>query len=84
MRAAVLGVTGYTGLVLLRLLAEHPQVDDILCVSSSQMGSPVDSIDFGLSPAIAAKLRSTGGKTIAVDEAARLASKPGIDVVFFP
>jgi N-acetyl-gamma-glutamyl-phosphate reductase len=82
MRAAVLGVTGYTGLVLLRLLAEHPQVDDIVPVSSSQPGSPVDAIDFGLSPAIASKLRSTGGKTIAVDEAARLAAKPGIDVVF--
>ncbi len=82
MRAAVLGATGYTGLVLLRLLAEHPQVDDIVPVSSSQPGSPVESIDFGLSPAIAAKLRSTGGKLVAIEEAARLASKRGIDVVF--
>jgi N-acetyl-gamma-glutamyl-phosphate reductase len=82
MRAAVLGVTGYTGLVLLRLLAEHPQVDDIVPVSSSQPGSPVDSIDFGLSPAIATKLRSTAGKLVTVEEAARLAAKPGIDVIF--
>ena len=82
MRAAVLGATGYTGLVLLRLLAEHPQVDDIVPVSSSQPGAAVDSIDFGLSPAIAAKLRSTGGKLVAIEEAARLASNPGIDVVF--
>ena len=82
MRAAVLGVTGYTGLVLLRLLAEHPQVDDIVPVSSSQPGAPADSIDFGLSPAIAAKLRSTGGKLVAVEDAARLAARPGIDVIF--
>jgi N-acetyl-gamma-glutamyl-phosphate reductase len=82
MRAAVLGATGYTGLVLLRLLAEHPQVDDIVPVSSSQPGEAVDSIDPGLSPAIATKLRSTGGKLAAVEEAARLAGKPGIDVVF--
>jgi N-acetyl-gamma-glutamyl-phosphate reductase len=82
MRAAILGATGYTGLVLLRLLAEHPQVDDIVPVSSSQPGEAVESIDPGLSPAIAAKLRSTSGKLVAVTEAARIAEKPGIDVVF--
>jgi N-acetyl-gamma-glutamyl-phosphate reductase len=82
MRAAVLGVTGYTGLVLLRLLAEHPQVDDIVPVSSSQPGASADSIDPGLSPAIAAKLCSTGGKLVGVEEAVRLASRAGIDVVF--
>ena len=82
MRAAVLGVTGYTGLVLLRLLAEHPQVHDIVPVSSSQPGEAADAIDPGLSPAIAAKLRSTGGKLVAVEEAARLAAGAGIDVVF--
>jgi N-acetyl-gamma-glutamyl-phosphate reductase len=82
MRAAILGATGYTGLVLLRLLAEHPQVDDIVPVSSSQPGSPVDAVDPGLSPAIAAKLRSTGGRLVAIADAARLAERPGIDVVF--
>ncbi len=59
MRAAVLGATGYTGLVLLRLLADHPDVDDIVPVSSSQPGERLDAVDPGLSPAIAAKLVST-------------------------
>lgn len=82
MRAAVLGATGYTGLVLLRLLAEHPQVDDIVPVSSSQPGEPLAAVDPGLDPSIAAKLRSSGGKLAAVEDAVRLAGSPGIDVVF--
>jgi N-acetyl-gamma-glutamyl-phosphate reductase len=82
MRVAVLGATGYTGLVLLRLLADHPDVEDIVPVSTSQPGAPVSEVDHGLSPAIAAKLASTGGKLATMDEARRLAEKPGIDVVF--
>jgi N-acetyl-gamma-glutamyl-phosphate reductase len=82
MRAAVLGATGYTGLVLLRLLAEHPQIDDIVPVSSSQPGASVAAVDPGLAPAIAAKLRSTGGTLVAVADAARLAKESGVDVVF--
>lgn len=82
MRAAVLGATGYTGLVLLRLLTEHPQVDDIVAVSSSHPGEPVESIDTGLAPSIAEKLRFTGGRLVAVAEAARFAETAGLDIVF--
>ncbi len=82
MRVAVLGATGYTGLVLLRLLADHPEVADIVPVSSSRPGEPVAAVDPGLSPAIEAKLVSTGGKLATMDEARRLAAKPGIDAVF--
>ena len=82
MRVAVLGATGYTGLVLLRLLADHPDVDDIVPVSSSRPGERLDAVDPGLSPAIAEKLTSTGGKLATLDEVRRLAEKHGIDVVF--
>ena len=48
MKAAILGVTGYTGQLLLRLLAAHPRVSEILPVSSSRAGEPLSSVDPGL------------------------------------
>jgi N-acetyl-gamma-glutamyl-phosphate reductase len=48
MKAAVLGATGYTGGVLLRLLEEHPEVTEILPVTSSRMGQKLSTIDAGL------------------------------------
>ena len=63
MRVAVLGATGYTGLVLLRLLADHPDVDDIVPVSSSQPGVHLDAVDHGLSPDIAGKLVRRAGSS---------------------
>lgn len=56
MRAAVLGATGYTGQVLLRILAEHPEVRSILAASSSQAGSAVRTVDPGLPGAIDEKI----------------------------
>jgi N-acetyl-gamma-glutamyl-phosphate reductase len=47
-KAAILGVTGYTGQLLLRLLAEHPRVSEILPVSSSRAGEPLSAADPGL------------------------------------
>ena len=51
MKTAILGATGYTALVLTRLLSEHPDVEEILCVSSSQPGADIRSVDPGLSAA---------------------------------
>ena len=48
MKAAVLGATGYTGLILLRLLGDHPDVREILAVSSSPAGARVRAADPGL------------------------------------
>ncbi len=48
MKAAILGATGYTGQLLLRLLAAHPRVSGILPVSSSRAGEPLRSVDPGL------------------------------------
>ncbi len=50
MNAAILGTTGYTGQILLRLLASHPEVSEVLPVSSSRAGTPLREIDPGLPP----------------------------------
>jgi N-acetyl-gamma-glutamyl-phosphate reductase len=82
MKAAVLGATGYTGLILLRLLAEHPDVEEILPVSSSHSGQGVRELDPGLSPAMDAKMGRSGGKLLSMEEAVSAAGSPGIDAVF--
>ncbi|MDR1894370.1 MAG: N-acetyl-gamma-glutamyl-phosphate reductase [Spirochaetales bacterium] len=48
MKAAILGTTGYTGLLLLRLLGSHPEIRRILPVSSSRPGQPVGASDPAL------------------------------------
>jgi N-acetyl-gamma-glutamyl-phosphate reductase len=47
MKAAILGTTGYTGLLLARLLVEHPEVDSLLPVSSSKTGQKLSEVDPG-------------------------------------
>jgi N-acetyl-gamma-glutamyl-phosphate reductase len=54
MKAAVLGVTGYTGQLLARLLAAHPRISEVLPVSSSRAGETLGAVDPGL--------RGMGGK----------------------
>ncbi len=82
MRAAVLGATGYTGMVLLRLLAEHPEVNELMAVSSSQAGQAARDVDPGLSPAILSKMGRTGGKLATIEEAKKAAGARQLDVVF--
>ncbi|MGD0726595.1 MAG: N-acetyl-gamma-glutamyl-phosphate reductase [Spirochaetia bacterium] len=82
MKAAVLGATGYTGMVLLRLLGQHPQVQDIMAVSSSQPGMKVRDFDPGLPPGIEDKMSSSGGKLASMAEAVRAAESDTLDVVF--
>lgn len=78
MKAAILGATGYTGMILLRLLSDHPAVSEIFAVSSSRAGKPIKEIDPGVYKAVNAKMSSTGATLIDVKKAAEL--KP--DVVF--
>jgi len=81
MKTAVLGATGYTGQVLLRILAEHPEVQQILAASSSQAGAKVRSADPGLPPDIERKI--PGGKFVTPQDVLKAAAdKAGIDVVF--
>lgn len=77
MKAAVVGATGYTGQVLLRLLSRHPDIQHIYAVSSSKGGESLSEQDPGLGP-LGSRFEATGGKFLSVDEAAAL--KP--DVVF--
>jgi N-acetyl-gamma-glutamyl-phosphate reductase len=82
MKTAVLGATGYTGGILLRLLAVHPEVREIIAVSSSQAGTPVRSADPGLSPSVEGKMSRSGAKLVSLDEAVKAASAVELDVVF--
>lgn len=77
MKAAVVGATGYTGMLLLRFLENHPDVDQIFAVSSSKPGGSIEAEDAGLGT-LSVKYGQSGGKFLSVDEAA--AMKP--DVVF--
>jgi N-acetyl-gamma-glutamyl-phosphate reductase len=47
MKAAILGTTGYTGMLLARLLVDHPEVDQLLPVSSSKTGQKLSAVDPG-------------------------------------
>jgi N-acetyl-gamma-glutamyl-phosphate reductase len=76
MKTAVLGATGYTGQILLRILSEHPEVQTIVAASSSQAGTPVRTADPGLPPGIEQKI--PGGKLVTPDEVL----KGKFDVVF--
>ena len=45
MKAAILGTTGYTGLILLRLLAEHDDVDVFGPAEGAERREPVGPFD---------------------------------------
>ncbi len=76
MRVAVLGATGYTGQLLVRLVASHPAVREVLAVSSSQAGRRFSEVDPGwCGPG---EILADGGTMATIEEAA--GRKP--DVVF--
>lgn len=77
MKAAILGTTGYTGLVLLRSLLKHPEIHEIIPVSSSTVGENICDYDAGIDPK-ALKKKVPGGKLVSLEEA--LESAP--EVVF--
>ncbi|MGL1894649.1 MAG: N-acetyl-gamma-glutamyl-phosphate reductase [Spirochaetaceae bacterium] len=77
MTAAILGSTGYTGLVLLRLLLDHPEIEKIYPVSSSSVGLSITEYDPGIS-SYSLKRKVPTGLLISVDDAKK--AKP--DVVF--
>lgn len=78
MKVAILGSTGYAGMVLLRLLARHPDVSELYPASSSRAGEPVRSVDAGIGEAALAACACTDGRLVSVADAA--AARP--DVVF--
>ena len=78
MKAVILGTTGYTGMVLLRLLSEHPDIEEIIPVSSSKPGTDLETIDPGIGKAVSEKTEKSDGKMVDIDYAVK--RKP--DVVF--
>ena len=70
MKAVILGTTGYTGMLLLRLLADHPDVDEIIPVSSTRFGNPAASVDFGIAKSIEGRLNLCKGNLVTLEEAA--------------
>jgi N-acetyl-gamma-glutamyl-phosphate reductase len=80
MKTAVLGATGYTGQVLLRILSDHPEVGTILASSSSQAGTRVRDADPGLPASIEEKV--PGGVLVPPQEVAQAVNKGSVDVVF--
>ena len=61
MRALILGSTGYSGELLLRLLLRHPAIEEIAPISSSQEGQPLPQWLMA-NPAHRAKLQATQGR----------------------
>lgn len=51
MKATVLGATGYTGMVLLRILASHPHVERVVASSRGSAEKPLAEVDRGISSA---------------------------------
>lgn len=82
MKVAILGVTGYTGMILLRLLAEHSKVDEIIPVTSSRAGTDIKDIDPGVYKAVEAKTQLTKGRLVGVKEAAEI--KPDVTFAALP
>jgi N-acetyl-gamma-glutamyl-phosphate reductase len=75
-KAAIVGATGYTGLLLCRLLQHHPEIRTVLPVSSSRAAELLRDVD----PGFAAESPRLGndGRLLTLEEAA--AQKP--DVIF--
>ena len=84
MKAVILGTTGYTGMVLLKLLAQHPRINSVIPVSSSKTGESIFSTDPRLGRAskleasIKRKTEITDSLMISVEQAKKLHP----DVVF--
>ncbi len=67
MRAIILGSTGYSGELLLRLLLKHPAIEEIVPISSSQGGQALPQW-LMTSPDHRAKLQATQGRYGTEDE----------------
>jgi N-acetyl-gamma-glutamyl-phosphate reductase len=69
MKAVILGTSGYTGQLLLRLLLAHPQVEAILPASNSKAGEAVTSFDAGIGKSGLEKLAGSKGACVSIQEA---------------
>lgn len=77
MKAAILGANGYTGMVLTRLLLQHPNITEIIPASRSLMNTGIREYDPGL-PVDTGKFSTVNNRYVSPDSAAEY--KP--DVIF--
>ena len=49
MKAIVLGASGYAGMLLVRILARHPQIESVVAAARSAAGRPIGEVDPGMS-----------------------------------
>lgn len=75
MKALVLGATGYTGMLLMRILSNHPAVERITAASRSLAGNPVAGYDPGLDAECYHRIEPLGADPAAM-------APHGFDVVF--
>ncbi|MFW5688785.1 MAG: N-acetyl-gamma-glutamyl-phosphate reductase [Spirochaetota bacterium] len=78
MKVLILGSTGYVGMMLMRILAGHPEVTGIVPVSRGSAGKPVLEVDPGMGTASARLFTATGGRYVTSEEG----SASQADVVF--
>src|SRR5690606_3140589 len=71
-KAGIVGGTGYTGVELLRLLAQHPQVELRVITSRKEAGTPVADMFPSLRGRVGLAFTEPSAKALA-----------GCDVVFF-
>lgn len=77
MKAAVIGASGYTGQILLRLLENHPKIKSVIPVSSTKAGTSVTDTDAAIGKPMK-KTAETDFRYVSVQTAAEM--KP--EVIF--
>lgn len=78
MRVLVLGSTGYTGMMLLRILMSHPTVTSVIAASRSAAGEPIAEMDPALDTRASEVFDETDGRYVSPDKAGSARA----DVVF--
>lgn len=66
MHAAIVGANGYAGMVLMRILLQHPEIKQVIPASRSLAGTGVQEYDPGL-PAGSTALSAVAGRFVAPD-----------------
>ena len=64
MKALILGSTGYAGMMLLRILLDHPHIDRVIPVSRSAAGKRLRDVDPAIGSSAAGRLDETEGKFV--------------------
>jgi N-acetyl-gamma-glutamyl-phosphate reductase len=64
MKALVLGSTGYAGMMLLRILLDHPHIESVIPASRSAAGKALREMDPAISESAEPRLVETGGRYV--------------------